>query len=181
MIPAGYMLKHTARPDWLRAPQVVDLYSVSGCAAKEFADFIGFWRHNGHWLFDSPAVLQELMAAHAIPRAGLTLFYYEVHELQWDGEQRRWLPFAPEPSLVTDVVVPAARTLEGFDVVTCRAGNGPECSPLSCNGLCETMATNAHCLLPSFEEAERALEAGRFDAGEPGPYRIYAVYSVPEA
>ncbi len=35
------------RPDWLKAPQVIDIYSVSGCISKNFADYINYWRHNG--------------------------------------------------------------------------------------------------------------------------------------
>jgi hypothetical protein len=86
--------------------------------------------------------------------------------------------FAPDASLATDVEPPAARTLEGFDVVTFSAGTFPECSPLSCNGVAEEVPTNRHCLLPSFEAAVQAIESGKFANSEPGPFRIIAVYSV---
>ena len=54
----------------------------------------------------------------------------------------------------------------------------PECSPLSCNSLAAEVETNTRCLLQSFEQARALLENGTFNDSEPGPYRIFAVYSV---
>jgi hypothetical protein len=76
------------------------------------------------------------------------------------------------------VIVPAHRTLEGYDVVSFYAKTSPECSPLSCNGMAVDVETNEHCLLRSLEDAKQLLEDGRFSGSEPGPYRIFAVYSV---
>jgi hypothetical protein len=113
---------------------------------------------------------------------GLKLFYYEAHEHEYDAEQDAWTPLEPEPSLITDVVPPPYKTLEGFDITTrFLRGLFPECSPLACNGYAESIATNAHCLLRTVEEAFQVLQSGPHDAqffGEPGPYQIVAVYSV---
>jgi hypothetical protein len=38
--------------------------------------------------------------------------------------------------------------------------------------------TNSRCLLQSFELARTLLENGTFNDPEPGPYRVFAVYSV---
>jgi len=38
--------------------------------------------------------------------------------------------------------------------------------------------TNLHCLLSSLEQAQQLLENGKFKNKEPGPHRIFAVYSV---
>lgn len=38
---------------------------------------------------------------------------------------------------------------------------------------------NSHCLFDSFDEAKFHLTEGAFNNSEPGPYRIFAVYSVP--
>jgi hypothetical protein len=73
---------------------------------------------------------------------------------------------------------PSGRVLEGFDVVTFHAKNAPEHSPLSCNSLAKELSINAHCLFATFEEAETNLTNGAFDKSEPGPYRIFAVYSI---
>ena len=106
------------------------------------------------------------------------LFFYEVHELEFD--QGKWSRFEPEPSFVTNVKVPENKVLEGYDVVTFFVRSSPECSPLSCNGLADEVETNSHCLLESLEQAQGHLENGTFNNSnsEPGPYRIFAVYSV---
>jgi hypothetical protein len=179
MIPAGYMAKRVAQsPDWLGAPKVDDIYSVSSCLSEDFAEYINYWRHNGYWLFDSPDVIGRLAERNAIDLQGASLFYYEIHERQFDQETGSWGPFGPEPSFALDVETPAAARLEGYDVVCFSVGTSPECSPLSCNGLAKEIETNRHCLLSSLEDAKGLLETGRFARCEPGPYRIFAVYSV---
>jgi hypothetical protein len=177
MIPAGYMAKRvTERPDWLDAPQVVDIYSVSSCQSENFADYISFWRHNGYWLFDSPEIIKSVAKEKCISLKETSLFYYEVYEMEFDGET--WKPFSPELSFKTDVADPPKKQLEGFDVVTFSARTSPECSGLCCNSLAKDIHTNAHCLFSSFNEAESNLARGAFNNSEPGPYRIFAVYSV---
>ena len=48
MMPAGYMSKRVeSQPDLLNAAAVLDIYSVSGCVSKYFADYISYWKHNG--------------------------------------------------------------------------------------------------------------------------------------
>jgi len=76
------------------------------------------------------------------------------------------------------VLVPIDKHLEGFDVVTFSNKNLPECSPLSCNHLAEEIPTNPHCLPDSFSDAKKYLEDGIFNNSEPGPYRIFSVFSV---
>jgi hypothetical protein len=160
----------------LHAESVDDIYSLSACIAANFADYIGYWRHNGYWLFDTPATIAALAADAGIDLAGCTLFYYEAYGDEFaDG---RWSPYAPDPAFATDVQVPAEKSLQGFDVVTFSARTSPECSPLSCNGLAAELPTNRHCLFASFAEAKQALEDGRFAHSEPGPYRIFAVHTL---
>lgn len=179
MIPAGYMAKQVAtRPEWLRADRVVDIYSVSSCMSNDFADYINYWKHNGYWLFDSPEVIREVAKENSLVLTNAGLFYYEVHDQEYDEDEKSWKPFAPEPSFKTEIIRPSSKTLEGYDVVTFYAHTSPECSPLSCNSLASEVETNRHCLLPSFEKAKELLEEGKFKNSEPGPYRIFAVYSV---
>ena len=182
MRPLGYLYKHVAaRPGWIKARNVVDIYSLSGCVSQNFADYINYWKHNGFWLFDSPRAMESLAAEHTISLEGMKLFYYEAHELEFDGELRQWSSFEAEASFGTSVVEPAQKTLEGFDVTSFSAHTSPECSPLSCNACAETLSTNAHCLFSTFEEATHAIESGAFVGSEPGPYRIIAVYSTNDA
>jgi len=177
MVPAGYLAKRVVkRPEWLQAPQIEDIYSLSGCESEDFADYIHYWKHNGYWLFDSPDMLRAVAQEEAADLAGARLFYYEVHELEFDGQT--WKSFAPDPGMTTNVTVPVNKQLEGFDVVTFWAKSSPEHSPLSCNSLAQDLPTNAHCLLATFEEAEASINKGASTKSEPGPYRIFAVFSV---
>ena len=182
MTPVGYMAKNVVkRPDWLQAAAVEDLYSVSGCISKYFADYIKYWKHNGYWFFDSVESIQSLAQEHSIPLGECKVFYYEVFDQEFDDENKKWQPFGPDESIKTSVVPPAKKQLEGYDVVTFSVHTSPECSPLSCNYVARTVPTNRHCLLRSFDEAKAQVEAGAFDNSEPGPFRIFAVYSIDEA
>ncbi len=179
MIPVGYMAKRVSlRPEWLQFERVVDVYSVSNCISKDLADYINYWKHNGFWFFDSPKIIQRLAQENTIDLKGTSLFYYEVSALQFDQGRSEWTIFEPEASFPTQVVVPARKVLEGYDVVTFSVGSRAECSPLSCNALANEVEINPHCLLASLEQAQHLLKSGRFKHTEPGPYRIFAVYSV---
>ena len=179
MVPAGYMAKRVVnRPDWLPSTCVSSIYSLSNCISEDFTDYIDCLKHNGYWLFDSPADIIDVAREKKVDLSETMLFFYEVHELEFD--QGKWSRFEPEPSFVTNVKVPENKVLEGYDVVTFFVRSSPECSPLSCNGLADEVETNSHCLLESLEQAQGHLENGTFNNSnsEPGPYRIFAVYSV---
>jgi hypothetical protein len=100
MIAAGYMAKRVAqRPEWLKAPNVRDIYSVSGYMSPLFADYVGYWRHNSYWLFDSPQVIKELAKENCKPLDGTSLFYYEVHSFEFEsGAWRRSLSNVAAPN-----------------------------------------------------------------------------------
>jgi hypothetical protein len=51
------------KPDWLKATNVVDIYSVSSCLSEDFTDYIDDWKHNRYWVFDSP----EIMSVYSVP------------------------------------------------------------------------------------------------------------------
>jgi hypothetical protein len=179
MIPVGYMAKRIMiRPDWLQTKRGVDIFSVSGCVSENFADYIPYWKHNGYWFFDSPQSIQQLAQEHSINLDGTKLFYYEVYEMEYDEQEHEWMEFEPEESFTTNVMMPSSKTLEGYDLVSFSMGTSPECSPLSCNDLAAEVEANSHCLLDSFEQAKQLLESDKFTRVEPGPYRIFAVYSV---
>ncbi|HSS96893.1 MAG TPA: hypothetical protein VLK33_07685 [Terriglobales bacterium] len=158
-----------------RAPRDRHLFG-SNCQSKDFADYIPFWKHNGYWFFDSPEIIKKVAAEHSIPLEGISLFYYEVYEMEFDGEG--WHSFSPESSFLTNVFAPAKKHLEGFDVANFTARTSPECSGLSCSNLASELPTNTHCLFASFSEAKTNLDNGSFNDSEPGPFRIFAVYSV---
>jgi hypothetical protein len=76
------------------------------------------------------------------------------------------------------IVLPAVKRLEGFDVVNFTARNSPECVGLSCSILAAQLRTNSHSLFDSFDEALKNVGDGTYNELEPGPYRIFSVYSV---
>jgi len=179
MIPLGYMYKNISKkPDWIKDSSVEDIYSLSGCISRDFADYIHHWKHNGYWLFDSPEIIQEIAKQQSIDISNCTLFYYEGYEFEYDEDSKEWLSYEPEPSFTTAITQPISRELQGFDVTSFSMHTSPECSPLSCNSLAENIAVNEYCLFSSFEAAKHNLESGKFDKVEPGPFRIIAVYKI---
>ena len=179
MIPVGYMYKTVVdRPDWLKAPSVEDVYSVSNCISPDFADWINAWKHNGYWFFDNPEIIEELARVEGTSLEGMKLFFYRMHEQEWDANDKEWRQISPESSFRTDVTFPEKPQIEGYDVVTCTSGNAAECSPLSCNHYAEQFETNRHCLLETFDQAFEHIQNDSFIEGEPGPYRIFEVCTV---
>ena len=182
MLPLGYMLKAVASPapEWMEAPGVRAIHSLSGCVSSDFGDFIPLWKHNGWWLFDTPDAVKEAARTLGVETEGLSLFYYEAFNRQYDAESGSWQPFKPETggSFTEGVVKPRSATLSGYDVVSFFVQTSPECSPLSCNGLAAELPANERCLFDTFADAYEALERGEFKDCEPGPYRIIAVYEV---
>lgn len=177
MIPLGYMWKliPTERPDWIKAPAVRDVYSVSDCVNDNIEDAASVWRRNGYSFFNAPEDLMSMISADGIRIRGALLFYYEAYELEFDGQG--WCRFKPDECSETSVLVPERKRLEGFDVVAFCDGPNSH-SPLSCNGVAADVRTNDHCLFATEEDALTSLAAGLFADSEPGPYRIYAVYTV---
>ncbi|MGR8935276.1 MAG: hypothetical protein ACU837_12925 [Gammaproteobacteria bacterium] len=179
MIPVGYLYKRVAvKPDGLKAAAVHDIYSLSNCISGDFTDYIDYWKHNGYWLFNSPAVMEQIAVNESIALLGTTLFYYEAYEYEFDEDLQQWSTYTPETSFETNVQVPIDKHLEGFDVTTFYAHSSPEHSPLSCNALAAEIPVNEHCLFNTLKEAKEALERGLFKNSEHGPYRIFAVYTV---
>ncbi len=179
MIPMGYLYKKVASGlNWRSMPGVKDCFALSGCISPPFADYLHFWRHNGYYLFDQPDTMAELAQAEGMDLQDATLFYYEVYEYEYLDDARRWGAFLPDPACTTRVLALENRRPAGFDVACFSGRTAPECSPLSCNMLGESLPVNRHCLFDTLEAARAALERGAFRNCEPGPYRIIAVYQV---
>lgn len=178
MTPAGYIAKKVhIDAGWLKNPAVKDVCSVSNCISETFCDYIPHWKHNGYWLFDAPELISVVAEAAGVEITGYTIFYYEVHEQQYDADCKEWQSFSAEPELQTNVRAPAEKQLLGFDVVSFSTQAAPECSPLSCNGLAGQATVNRHCLFDTFEVAYGFAQSDALNNAEPGPYRIFAVYA----
>jgi len=179
MITLGYMAKiidkHT--PDWLGAQNVIDVFSVSECVNDDLIEETFDAPRNGYGLYNAPEEIVAIARLTSIELQNASLFYYEAHELEFDEDQKIWEPFEFADPTTVRIAIPAKKTLEGFDVVTSIDGPNSH-SPISCNSIAKDIPTNAHCLLNTLEEAQQHLNEGVFTGAEPGPYRIYAVYSV---
>ena len=177
MIPVGYLAKRipVQAPDWMKAPGVRSVYSVSACVNTDVTEDIPRWEQNGYGLFNSPEEIRLIARTHGLDLQEAKLFYYEAFEYEFDGGE--WYPTKPDPNYESVVLEAQKKVLEGFDVVAICDGPASH-SPLSCNGLAAEVSTNEHCLFATQQEAEDSLVSGRFEHAEPGPYRIYAVYST---
>lgn len=182
MVPLGYMYKTVSdRPDWLETDQVQDIYSVSSCCSEDFDDWVNYWKHNGYWFFDSPAIIEGIAEKQGILLNEMKLFFYRGYEYQWDDEELAWITYEPEGTFGLDVQEPAEAHVEGYDVVSFSCQNSAECSPLSCNHMAQEMNVNPHCLFDTFAEAKKHVESNAFKDCEPGPLRIIEVCSVKAA
>ncbi len=178
MNPAGYMYKHVRpRPACGDAPEIDAFYTVSSCVSDDFDYDVSTWLHNGHWFFDSVALLEQARAGGDDDREGLTLFYYEVYGREFIRETKSWRPFETFHEMAVDVSPPTRANLVGYDVASFWAGSSPECPGVAC-GTKARPELNAHGLFESLEAVIEALEAGMFNGAEPGPLRIFSVYTV---
>jgi len=179
MIPVGYMAKIIEKkPDWLKADQVKDIYSVSSCTSQDFTDYINYWKHNGYWLFNSPEDIEALARENNIDLKGTTIFYYEAYEKQSYEDEPIWEKYQPEKSFTTNIKKPKEKTLQGYDIISFANLNAPECSYLSCNHMAEEIEVTEHCLLKSLTIAKELINKKTFVGCEPGPCRIFAVYTI---
>ncbi len=179
----GYFAKPTwKRPDWLKAPQVEEICSVSECMSRGDWDWINEWRHNGMWVFDSPDLAWSVVPESL--RAQCGLYAYRMFPFRYFLGQKVSSAI-PE---VNPMPLDGSFINLGYDLVSreCHTLVSPTCggqfdhSPLSCNHLAESVPTNRYCLLDTVEEAfalAPTLEVpGQPPRGEPGPYHIVEVW-----
>jgi hypothetical protein len=178
----GYFAKAPSRrPEWLRAPQVEWVCSVSdcSCAARSLEHWIEHWLHNGLFVFDTLAKLECVLTADeasSFVRYGLRTLPAEFDEAADGVASEQAIDFAdvhPEP-------IPEQFVRLGFDLSNRSVGSNLECSPLSCNNRAAEIATNCWCLLDDFEVALRLAREWGSAGGigvEPGPYMLLEVWA----
>ena len=193
MVPAGYLYKKiTPVEEWitpdtpqeLRAPQVREVASVSGCIAYHHDVFEPSYFYGDNTMM---ALCPEQYAEAAredglaFDLAGYALYYYTMYEYEFDEEtgERTALPPERLPRGVRepDPALLERATLLGFDAAVYQDNVWPVgCSPLSCNYMAAEVSVNEWCLFPSLDAAVACLESKGFLHCEPGPYRIFGVY-----
>lgn len=166
----GYFAKRrTLRPDWLEAPAVREICSVSGCIADAPSGWIDHWAHNELWVYDTPdSALAVVPTDQAVE---FELFAYRLTPwLYRSGTAELFeLPaISPEPMDETFESL-------GFDAVSRTAGTSFECSPLSCCNLARQFSANEWCLFSTHDQATAAAMAWSVRGAEPGPYVVIEV------
>lgn len=176
MISVGFMGKLISPcPEWILKDSVQSVYSVSNCISSDFCEESGYNLRNHYWFFDSPQIIMSLSKAESISLGLLALLYYELYPKQYD---MGWQDLNEYMNITSQIAKPLGPSLLGYDVVSTSVGVVPECSPLSCNSLANELPVNKYCLFDTLSDAITSLENGEFDDSEPGPYKIFSVYST---
>jgi hypothetical protein len=165
----GYFPKRlTPKPDWISAPGVVEICSVSACIAAAPDNWIDRWTHNALWVYDTVAAARAVIPAGE--EAQFVLYAYRMVPTMFsDGASNAMeIPVGPEP-------LPAGFGSLGFDVVSRSVGTSFECSPLSCCDLAADWHANQFCLLPDLDTAVSAAKRFSVEQPEPGPYVVLEV------
>lgn len=166
---AGYFPKRILpRPDWLAAPAVREIWSVSHCMSKAPEGWIDHWKHNAQWLYDTVALAESVVPPGE--RDAFSIVGYRVAATMFDEGDEVPLDEAIQPLPGPEVGFESL----GFDAVG-RLQTTFACSPLSCNHAADKLATNEHCLFRTVQEAMPAAREFSRGGWEPGPYWIVEV------
>jgi hypothetical protein len=181
MIPAGYWgIRDSKISNWTSDPRVERIWSVSSCINGCERDWVNQWMHNGYWHFNSLEDLRRAFTGCGVVDDYVPV-YYEILEKAFDENISQWIDLWIESSFNTDVQDPPIKEFLGFDFVSFYVRNNPECSPFSCNGLSREVDINSFCLCTwDIDRMIEYVSRIKLNDTEPGPYKIYAVYRLPE-
>jgi hypothetical protein len=156
-----------------------DIASVSECLSKRSAKWVERWDFNRATLWNSEAEAWACVPDESKPE--FKVFAYRILPLLFDtsGIEKavtidQLFP-ADMPELPS--ATPPYRRL-GYDVVERDAAMGMlgfGCSPLSCNGMAESIPVNELCLIDDLETALAAARRFGIEQPEPGPFVIVEV------
>jgi hypothetical protein len=173
VIDAGYFPKAiTPRPDWLAAPSVIEICSVSLCVSSGPPDWIQQWIHNSFGWCNRVADVARLEPP--TERGKYRVFAYRLHpEFHREGHA---LPVVIPEDVTPDPIPSSFRRL-GFDAVSHSMTDvlGLECSPLSCCGTAAALGANEWCLFPTLDAAVDAARTWSVGGAEPGDYYVVEV------
>src|SRR5688572_12489142 len=173
MVDGGYFPKRIeARPDFVKAPTVREICSVSDCISSGPKNWIDLWLHNEFGWFNT--ILDARRITPVGQESVYRLFAYRIHrEIFRDGVR---VPLRI-PADVNPQPIPASFRRLGFDCVNRSTYTvlGFECSPLSCNSMADEILTNEFCLFPTFEAGLSGAERFSREQPEPGDYFLIEV------
>jgi hypothetical protein len=174
LLPLGFLAKRRTKPSWFVARTLRQVCSVSECIANAppNATFEG---RNRWGFYDSEDSATAVVSA--TEEGQYEVFAYRLLLSEFDDGGRRDVAGAPFGQLAHVELTDWASI--GFDIVADCSSQSIAgcCSPLTCNGLIDRVATNDWGLLGTLQQAvdlAEALGQGRLPA-EPGPYFVLEV------
>jgi hypothetical protein len=156
-----------------------EIASVSDCLSKRPDDWVKRWDFNRASLWNTEDQAWACVPDESKPE--LKLFAYRVLPVLFDTS-------GIEKAVTIDQLFPADMPelpsatppyqRLGYDIVERDAATGIlgfGCSPLSCNGMAESIPVNEFCLIDDMETALVAARRFGVEQPEPGPYVIVEV------
>jgi hypothetical protein len=156
-----------------------EIASVSDCLSKRSNKWVERWDFNRATFWNSEADAWACVPDESKP--AFKIFAYGIFPLLFDTSGIEE-PVPIEQLFPGDMPeLPPARPpcqRLGYDVVERNASMGMlgfGCSPLSCNGMAESILVNEFCLIDELESALAAARRFGVEQPEPGPYVIVEV------
>ena len=176
----GYCAKRSLKAPF--AGRDRDIASVSDCLSKRADKWVERWDFNRATFWNS-----ESEAWACVPdesKSEFKLFAYRILPLLFDtsGIEKPVTMDQLFPGDLPDL--PSAQPRYqgiGYDIVERNALMGMlgfGCSPLSCNGMAESIPVNEFCLIDDSETALAAARRFGIEQPEPGPYVIVEVLAA---
>lgn len=158
-----------------------EIANVSGCLSERPDKWVERWDCNRAVCWNSEAEAWACVPDES--RETFNLFAYQVLPLLF-GTSGIEAPITIDqlfpsdmPALPSDAAPLHFHTL-GYDIVERNAAMGIlgfGCSPLSCNGMAESIPVNDYCLVDDLESALAAARRFGVEQPEPGPYVVVEV------
>lgn len=173
----GYCVKRAYTMPF--AGRDLDISSVSECIAKRPDDWVKRWDFNRATCWNTEAEAWACVPDES--KSEIDLFAYRILLRLFDTS-------GIEKLVTIDQLFPAGMPelpsasppyqRLGYDVVERELATGMlgfGCSPLSCNGMAESIPVNDFCLIDDLETALAAARRFGVEQPEPGPYVIVEV------
>lgn len=173
MIDGGFFAKHIElRPEYMNAPGVREICSVSGCISSKPENWIELWLHNDWGWFNR--ISDALRVVPQGRESQFRLFAYRLHPEVFTARGR--VPIVLPENVQPEPITKEFRSL-GFDSAnkSMESVLGLECSPLSCNGMAAEIRANEFCLFEGLHEAIAGAERFALEQPEPGDYYVIEV------
>jgi hypothetical protein len=156
------------RPDGFRNSKIAEICSVTNCIANGPKDWISKWGHNSYGFYENEETIDRIFGK---TQDTHFIYAYKLYSLIFTKRNVEAL----EINVDIKQSISSYEFL-GFDVVSKSVSDFFECSPLSCNGLCDKYSVNKYCLIDKLEDAYECCSKLHNEKCEPGPYYLFEVH-----